>query len=259
MSLDTTLAFDIETVPDVEGGRRLYDLAGLGDADVASAMQHKRLQQRGTDFLSHHLQRIVAISCALRSPEGFRVWSLGKPDSDEKDLISRFFEGVERYKPTLVSWNGSGFDLPVLHYRALIHGISAPVYWDTGRHDRDAKWNNYLSRFHERHTDLMDVLAAYQNRAFAPLNEIAVLLGLPGKMGMDGSQVWDAYLSGRIAEIRNYCETDALNTYLIYLRFQQLRGLLGVKALADEQALVRKTLKASDMTHLRDFLDAWPA
>ncbi|MGH8459784.1 MAG: 3'-5' exonuclease, partial [Nevskiales bacterium] len=165
MSLDTTLAFDIETVPDVEGGRRLYDLAGLGDADVASAMQHKRLQQRGTDFLSHHLQRIVAISCALRSPEGFRVWSLGKPDSDEKDLISRFFEGVERYKPTLVSWNGSGFDLPVLHYRALIHGISAPVYWDTGRHDRDAKWNNYLSRFHERHTDLMDVLAAYQNRA----------------------------------------------------------------------------------------------
>lgn len=259
MSLDTTLAFDIETVPDVEGGRRLHDLEGLGDADVASAMQHKRLQQRGTDFLPHHLQRVVAISCALRSPEGFKVWSLGKPDSDEKDLINRFFEGIERYKPTLVSWNGSGFDLPVLHYRALVHGISAPAYWDTGRHDRDAKWNNYLGRYHERHTDVMDVLAAYQNRAFAPLDEIAVLLGLPGKMGMDGSKVWEAYLAGRIVDIRNYCETDALNTYLIYLRFQQLRGLLGVKALADEQALVRSTLKTADVTHLQDFLDAWPA
>lgn len=259
MSLDTTLAFDIETVPDVEGGRRLYDLEGLSDADVASAMQHKRLQQRGTDFLSHHLQRIVAISCALRSSEGFRVWSLGKPDSDEKDLIGRFFEGIERYKPTLVSWNGSGFDLPVLHYRALIHGISAPAYWDTGRHDREAKWNNYLGRYHERHTDVMDVLAAYQNRAFAPLDEIAVLLGLPGKMGMDGSKVREAYLAGRIVDIRNYCETDALNTYLIYLRFQQLRGLLGVKALADEQTLVRNTLKTADLSHLQDFLDAWPA
>jgi predicted PolB exonuclease-like 3'-5' exonuclease len=259
LSLDTTLAFDIETVPDVEGGRRLHDLDGLGDADVASAMQHTRLQQRGTDFLPHHLQRIVAISCALRSAEGFRVWSLGKPDADEKDLINRFFEGIERYKPSLVSWNGSGFDLPVLHYRALFHGISAPAYWDTGRHDRDAKWNNYLGRYHERHTDVMDVLAAYQNRAFAPLDEIAVLLGLPGKMGMDGSKVWEAFLAGRIADIRNYCETDALNTYLIYLRFQQLRGLLGAKALADEQALVRKTIKVAEASHLQDFLDAWPA
>jgi 3'-5' exonuclease len=258
LSLDTTLAFDIETIPDVEGGRRLYGLEGLSDADVATAMQHKRMQARGTDFLPHHHQRVVAVSCALRSPEGFRVWTLGKPDSDEKDIVSRFFEGIERYKPTLVTWNGSGFDLPVLHYRALLHGISAPAYWDTGRHDRDAKWNNYLGRFHERHTDVMDVLAAYQNRAFAPLDEIAVLLGFPGKMGMDGSQVWSAFQAGRIVDIRNYCETDALNTYLIYLRFQQLRGVLGVKALAEELALVRKTLQASDLMHLRDFLDAWP-
>ncbi len=258
MSLDTTLAFDIETVPDVEGGRRLYGLEGLSDADVATAMQHKRMQARGTDFLPLHLQRVVAISCAMRSADGFRVWTLGKADSDEKDLVGRFFEGIERYKPTLVTWNGSGFDLPVLHYRALVHGISAPAYWDTGRHERDAKWNNYLGRYHERHTDVMDVLAAYQNRAFAPLDEIAVLLGFPGKMGMDGSQVWDAYLAGRIVDIRNYCETDALNTYLIYLRFQQLRGVLGIKTLADELALVRKVLQSSDLTHLQEFLDAWP-
>ncbi|HXG28986.1 MAG TPA: 3'-5' exonuclease [Nevskiales bacterium] len=258
MSLDTTLAFDIETLPDIEGGRRLYGLEGLSDAEVAAAMQQLRLQARGSDFLPHHLQRVAAIACVLRSSEGLRVWSLGKPESDEKELITRFFEGIERYRPTLVSWNGSGFDLPVLHYRALIQGVSAPAYWDTGRHDREAKWNNYLGRYHERHTDVMDVLAAYQARAFAPLDEIAQLLGLPGKLGMDGSRVWESFLAGRIADIRNYCETDALNTYLIYLRFQHLRGLLGDQALAEEQALVRKTLKAAGQPHLQAFLDAWP-
>ena len=256
---ETILAFDIETIPDVEGGRRLYDLDGLSDADVASAIQHKRLQDRGTDFLPHHLQRVAAISCVLRSSEGLRVWSLGKPDSDEKDLITRFFEGIERYKPTLVTWNGSGFDLPVLHYRALMHGINAAVYWETGRNDREAKWNNYLNRYHERHTDLMDVLAGYSGRANAPLNEIALLLSLPGKMGLDGSQVWSTWLAGGIVDIRNYCETDALNTYLIYLRFQQMRGLLPAKILAEEQVLVRKTLEAAGADHLRAFLDAWPA
>lgn len=256
---ETILAFDIETVPDVVAGRKLLGLDGLDDENVAQAMMHKRLQERGNEFLPHHLQRVVAISCALRSPEGFRLWSLGKPDSDEGDLVVRFFEGIERYQPTLISWNGSGFDLPVLHYRALLLGVSAPAYWDTGRKDRESKFNNYISRFHERHTDVMDLLAGYQNRAFAPLNEIAVLLGLPGKMGMDGSQVWPAFLAGDINDIRNYCETDVLNTYLIYLRFQRMRGLLDEKSLADEQALVRKTLTESGLVHQQAFLDGWPA
>ena len=103
--------------------------------------------------------------------------------------MQRFFDGIEKYTPQLVSWNGSGFDLPVLHYRALVHGIPGCCYWDTGENDREFKFNNYLARFHARHTDLMDVLAGYQNRAWAPLDEIAQLCGLPGKLGMDGSQV----------------------------------------------------------------------
>jgi predicted PolB exonuclease-like 3'-5' exonuclease len=257
--MDTTLSFDIETIPDVEGGRRLYGLEGLSDAAVARAMMLKRTQDRGNDFLPLHLHRVAAISCALRSPDGFRVWSLGKPDEDEAGLIRRFFEGVERYRPTLVSWNGGGFDLPVLHYRSLVRGISAPVYWDTGRHDRDFKWNSYLGRYHERHTDLMDVLSGYQPRASAPLDDIAVLLGLPGKMGMHGSLVWDAWQAGRIDDIRNYCETDVLNTYLVYLRFQQLRGLLDAKQYASETALVRSSLKDSGLPHLLAFAAAWRA
>lgn len=254
---ENILAFDIETIPDVELGRRLHGLDGLPDEDVAGAMMQLRMQERGTAFLPPHQQRVVAISVALRSADGFKVLSLGGADADEPEIIQRFFDGIEHYKPTLVSWNGSGFDLPVLHYRSLRHGLAAACYWDTGRNDRELKFNNYLGRYHERHTDLMDVLSGYQARASAPLEEIALLLGLPGKMGMDGSQVWGAYRAGRIADIRNYCETDVLNTYLVYLRFQQVRCLLDPATLAEEQALVRNTLQASGAPHLQAFADAW--
>lgn len=252
------LIFDIETVPDVEGGRRLYDLDGLSDKEVADVMHHMRRQETGdSDFLRLHLQRVVAISAVLRSGDGLRVWSLGEPDAPEAELVQRFFDGIEKYVPTLVSWNGGGFDLPVLHYRALRHGVQAPRYWDTGDGDREFKWSNYLSRYHWRHIDLMDVLAAYQPRACAPLDQIATLLGFPGKMGMSGAKVWEHFLAGDIAGIRNYCETDVLNTYLVYLRFELMRGTLSPQAYAQECQRVRDTLAADGREHLQAFLQAW--
>jgi predicted PolB exonuclease-like 3'-5' exonuclease len=250
--------FDIETVPDVAAGRALSGLDGLDDANVARAMFHKRAEESGgSEFLRHHLQRIVAISVVLQTPDKFKVWSLGEPDSPEEELLRRFFDGIERFVPTLVSWNGSGFDLPVIHYRSLLHGVAAPRYWDTGGDDRDFRWNNYLNRYHERHTDLMDVLAAYQPRAAVRLDEVATLLGFPGKMGMDGSQVWETFLAGGIEAIRNYCETDVLNTYLVYLRFQLLRGQLDVKSHAAACLRVRDSLAAESKPHLDEFLENW--
>jgi predicted PolB exonuclease-like 3'-5' exonuclease len=250
--------FDIETVPDVAAGRRLYDLDGLDDRDVGRVMFHKRAEETGgSEFLRHHLHRIVAISVVLRTPDRFRVWTLGDTDAPEQELLQRFFDGIDRFTPTLVSWNGSGFDLPVIHYRSLLHGVAAPRYWDTGGTDRDFKWNNYISRYHERHTDVMDVLSGYQPRASAKLDEIATLLGFPGKMGMSGAHVWDSYLAGDIEGIRNYCETDVLNTYLVFQRFQLIRGHLsteGYNAVCDE---VRRELKAQDKSHLNEFLANW--
>ena len=252
-------SFDIETVPDVDFGRRLWDLGELADDEVATAMFFKRLQATGSEFLPLHQHRIVAISVALRTGDSFRVWSLGDEDADEAELVRRFFDGIERYTPDLVSWNGGGFDLPVLHYRALKHGIQAPRYWETGDVNKEFKWNNYLNRYHSRHTDLMDVLAAYQVRATASLEHTAVLLGLPGKLGMSGDKVWDKYQEGGIREIRNYCETDVLNTWLIFLRFELMRGNLDEAGLQRECDLVRDTLSAMDQTHLNEFLAAWAA
>ncbi|HZV97720.1 MAG TPA: 3'-5' exonuclease, partial [Methylophilaceae bacterium] len=219
-----TLIFDIETIPDTEGLKKLHDLPAETSAeDVAKIAFHKRRQLNGGEFLPLHQHRVVAISCALREGDNFKVWTLGSPDEPEGQIIQRFYDGIDKYKPNLVSWNGGGFDLPVLHYRALVNNVTACCYWDMGDDDRDFKWNNYISRYHMRHLDLMDLMALYQPRANAPLDEIAQLCGFPGKLGMDGSKVWEAYKNGEIAAIRNYCETDVANTYLVYLRFQRMR------------------------------------
>lgn len=250
-------SFDIETVPDVEFGRRMWNLDELSDENVGRAMMFMRQQQTGSEFLPLHQHRVVAISVALRTGDSFRVWSLGDENSDEEEIVRRFFDGIERYAPDLVSWNGSGFDLPVLHYRALKHGIQAPRYWEVGDSDREYKWNNYLGRFHWRHVDLMDVLAGYQHRGRASLDQMAVMLGFPGKLGMSGDKVWDCWLGGGIREIRNYCETDVLNTWLIYLRFEFMRGNLDAAGIEREYSLMRDALAAMGQPHLDEFLSAW--
>jgi hypothetical protein len=256
--LNPVLSFDIETIPDIAGVRQLYDLPEtLVDREVAEFAFQKQRAKNGSDFLPHHLQRIIVISCAMRSDDGFRVWSLAEPRSGEGEIIQRFFDGIGKYTPQIVSWNGGGFDLPVLHYRGLIHGVAAPRYWDLGEDDRDFKWNNYISRYHTRHLDLMDLLAMYQPRANAPLDELAKLMGLPGKLGMDGSAVWGAWCDGQIDAIRDYCETDVVNTWLVYLRFQQMRGQLTAKAHAEEVEVVRQALAKLDAPHWREFLAAW--
>ena len=254
------LAFDIETIPDTAGIRKLHDLpADLSDNEVAEFAFQKRRAASGSDFLPLHLQRVIVISCALREAERFSVWSLAEPKLKEAEIIQRFYDGIEKFTPQIVSWNGGGFDLPVLHYRGLIHNVAAPRYWDQGEDDRDFKWNNYISRYHSRHLDLMDLLALYQPRANAPLDELAKLMGLPGKLGMDGSAVWGAWQEGRIDEIRDYCETDVVNTFLVYLRFQRLRGVLAAKAFEAEVKAVREALEGMKQSHWQAFLAAWDA
>lgn len=256
------LVFDIETIPDVAGLRRLNDLpAELSDDEVAELGFQQRRAKTGRDFLQLHLQRVVTISCVLRTSEGLKVWSLSEPDLNEGAIIQRFFDGIEKFTPQIVSWNGSGFDLPVLHYRGMLHGVAAPRYWDLGDGDyadsRDFKWNNYISRYHMRHLDLMDLLALYNARANAPLDDLAKLFGFPGKLGMDGGKVWEAWQAGKSTEIRDYCETDVINTYLVYNRFRRLRGELTAAEETAEVEFVKAQLGKIGAAHWQEFLAAW--
>ncbi|HEU5178806.1 MAG TPA: 3'-5' exonuclease, partial [Burkholderiales bacterium] len=170
------LAFDIETVPDVAGLRRLHDLpADLPDNDVAELAFQKRRVQTGNDFLPPHLQRVIVVSCVARDEEGVKIFSIAEPERDEKAIIHRFFDAIERKVPQLVSWNGKGFDIPVLNHRALIHGVCCPRFWENGDEDQAFRYNNYTNRYQTRHLDLMDQLAMFNSRGFAPLDDIARL------------------------------------------------------------------------------------
>lgn len=250
--------FDIETVPDVNAGRILHKLDDtLSDEEVAQIMFRQALEDTGQQFVKLPLHKIVAISALYRRGDQLKVWSLGEEQSSEKEIVQRFFDGIEKYGPQLVSWNGSGFDLPVLQYRALFLKVMAKKYFETGESDASFKWNNYINRYHQRHLDLMDLMAAFQTRANASLNDIASLLGFPGKFGMDGSKVWDTYLNGGIKAIRDYCETDVINTYCVYLRFQLLRGHIDEKTLEHELSFLRETLSEMNAPHINDFLEAW--
>ena len=251
--MSAKLVLDIETVPDAEMGRGLYGLDGLDEGEVMRAMLHHYQQRTGLEFLPPIQHKVVAIGVVLRNDEGVRPLVLGEEDAKESELIMRFFRGLGHYVPDLVTWNGAAFDLPVLNFRALRHEIQAKNYWETGVNDRAFRFNNYLSRFHWRHTDLMDALSGFQGRGRPSLREACALLGLPGKNLMEGSSVMDAYLEGKIGDIRRYCLEDALNTYLVSIHFDYLRGNLSQDSLDDEYGLLIDALKASGEQHLTEF------
>ena len=245
------LIFDIETVPDTSGGAKLLELEGLSKKDIIKAMEHTQFQKSGTMFQPLHLHKIVAISVLYKNNEKLSLLSLGDEDSEESDLLNLFFSAIDKYQPQLVSWNGKGFDSPVVHYRALIHGVSSIKYWDKGDDDREFKWNNYLNRYHDRHLDLMDVMSGYKKPA--SLTDIAQLIGAPGKYGIDGSKVTDYYLANDIKKIRDYCETDVLNTYFVFLRYQLISNNItrdNYKKLLEE---IFSFLDKSDKEHWKEF------
>jgi len=251
------LVFQIKTIPDIDSGRKLYDLHDLTDKDVANVMLHKRRQEVGHERLKVHLQKIVSISVAMRTAEHFSVWTLGEKNVDEKGMVEQFFALIDGYTPNLVSWNGKDFDLPVLHYRALLYGLNAKRYWEMGGQVEKFKFNNYLNRYHDRHLGLMDVLAGYESHAHAPLNEMATMLGFPGNLSKPQGDVWDDYLAGKITAINERCETDVINIYLVFLRFEMMRGRLDADEYALECQVVRKSLQAESKPHLTQFDQGW--
>ena len=187
------LAFDLETIPDAAGIRAVLDLPdSLSDADAAEAALKMRRQATGREeaFLQLPLHRVAVISCVLRTPDaaepedGLKIFSLCEPRYDEKSAVAMFFKIVDKYTPRLVSWNGGGFDLPVLHYRAMAHGVAARRYWQADGIDaRGDKfhYNRYTSRYHDRHLDLMDSLAMYQPGRVCKAGRHGKVVRLAGK------------------------------------------------------------------------------
>jgi len=215
------IVWDIETVPDIKGFAAANGLGGQTDDEIRAAM--------GDKFPKHIYHSIVCIGALVAHQENGRwiVDALGAPhvgERSEKLLISSFVDRIAELSPQLITFNGSSFDLPVLRYRAMAHGLAAP-----GLAARP-----YYNRYSEDAIDLCDVLSSFTSQGKAKLHEIACVMGLPGKPdGMSGSEVEQYYREGRIREIAAYCESDVVNTYRLWLRYELFRGRLSV---ADFQA-----------------------
>jgi len=266
MQHQSLFVFDIETVPDTE---TVSNLTGFTDTDEAARRQeleryHLEITDGRNPFPRQPFHRVVAISfleAEIERDGGREAYHLrelrsgGEAGFDEAQLVDGFFKYFERLKPRLVSFNGRGFDLPVLKYRAMRHGISARYL-----HAAGDKWSSYTSRYAaDWHCDLMEVLSDYGASARVRLNEVCATFGFPGKFGIDGSDVAGMVDQGRTEDVRNYCETDVLNTYLVYLRYQLHTGVLDLdgynRAVADVIALIEASRE--DHPHRGEFLAAW--
>ena len=266
MQHQNLFVFDIETVPDVDA---VPNLTGFDDADVAARRQeleryHLEITDGKNPFPRQPFHKVVAISFLEAEierdgdTEAYLLRELrsgGEAGFDEKQLLEGFFAYFQRLKPRLVSFNGRGFDLPVLKYRAMVHGVSAPWLYRAGD-----KWNSYTQRYStDWHCDLLDVLSDHGASARVKLNEVSAVMGFPGKFGVSGAEVAGMVDDGRIEDVRHYCETDVLNTYLVYLRLMLHKGTVRLdgynRAIADIVSLIES--EGAERPYLKDFMEAW--
>lgn len=249
------LVFDIETIPDIGTGRRLYpELKDLSDDDALTALIALRQAEAGNDFMRLPLHKIACLSFLWVENGEFSLHSLALDRLTEADILRKFFRAFAK-KPVLVSWNGSGFDVPVLLYRALHHKISAPALFNS------ANKPDYLYRYGEMHVDLMDKMSLYNGYSKQKLDTIAALCGFAGKGEIDGSQVVPMVQSGDWQKLTTYCESDVLNTWLIYLRWLILTGKADLDGcemmIAQTHEFVSKIKNADNTLRHERFLNAW--
>jgi 3'-5' exonuclease len=208
------MVWDLETIPDIGGFARANNLIDKSPDEIRTAI--------GDDFpkLIYHSIICIGALVARRVQSGWEVQAVGAPhvgQRPEKELIESFVNKIAQISPQLVSYNGCGFDLPVLRYRAMLHKVFAP-----GMHNRA-----YFHRYTDDNVDLCDVLSSFSYGAKVKLDELSRIMGLPGKPdGIDGSQVEKYFNAGRIQDIADYCRSDVINTYRLWLRHELFRGRL---------------------------------
>lgn len=219
--------FDIETIPDT---KLLQEIHGYTGSDEEIALQAIKAQEEksGSGFLPHIFHKIVAISAVIADEFGtFRKVS-SMDGKNEKELVGDFLKFLDSHNPKLVSFNGRGFDVPLLMLRALQYNLTCKAYFEVENRELSKnKWENYRSRYSDRfHIDLMDSLSEFGAVRGLKLDHICTMAGLPGKYDVSGDQVMELYFSDKLEKIKEYCESDVLNTYWLYLKYELLKGNL---------------------------------
>ena len=229
------IVWDVETVPDLDAVARCFDLP-VGDSAAAK-------DQIGEKFPKHLWHKIVCIGALIASRhEGvWQVDAVGAPhigQRNEAALIQTFVDRIATRKPTLVTFNGNSFDLPVLRYRAMLHRINA----------EGLSARPYFHRYSSESIDLCDVLASFSGNGKATLHEICRTFGLEGKPGgIDGSKVSEFVENGQIEEVAAYCESDVVNSYRVWLIHELFCGRLSKEQYDASENALHEKLRAREV------------
>lgn len=263
MILDKLFVFDIETIPDTD---ILENLTGSGTRDVIKKRQeleeyHIQVSG-GNPFPRQPFHRVVSVSILIADiikKEGYEFYDIVKfgtissLDNSEDEIVRKFFDYLCKNTPKMVSYNGRTFDIPVMKYRAMKYCIPIEKLYKAGD-----KWNSYMQRYStDWHCDLLEVLSDFGTSARCKMNEVCSILGIPGKIGVDGSKVADLFDCGSLKEIDDYCETDVLNTYLIYLNYALLAGLINYDGFITMSRNIINYLENKNLPHFTEFLEEW--
>jgi len=259
--------FDIETVPDLKAAKNLLDLPSADTEELRDALvkYHLHITDGKNSFLRQPFHQVICISfleCKIeRDFNGQEIYHIadlrsgGDLASTESDLVKGFFSHLKKNFSRLVSFNGKNFDLPVLKYAAMKNEVEAGWLYKSGD-----KWNNYNQRYSlDWHCDLAEAFSDFGTSAKVKMNELCAAFNLPGKIGVDGSQVMQMFDEGKLQEIRNYCETDVINTYLLYLVYQHHNGSISRETFVKSKNNLREYLEKNSATkpHFAEFLAVW--
>lgn len=258
--------FDIETIPDDDAAVPLVgDVSPNIEAKRAALTNyHLEITDGKNPFLRQPFHKVVAISFLVakisknyHNQEEYllkEIRSGGTVKSSEKDLIKGFFQTINKLKPRIISFNGRTFDIPVLKYRAMKYGISGELF-----HTLGTRYESYNNRYATGwHCDLIDTLSDFGASARVKLNEVCAIFGYPGKIGVDGSKVTTMYDNNELAGIRDYCETDVLNTYLVYLRYVlHIEKISKAEYNKNIQDVIFFLENNKDKPHFQEFLQMW--
>jgi 3'-5' exonuclease len=266
---DTLWAFDAEWVPDPCAGRLLYHLPDtMPDAEVIAEMWRHggATPEEPQPFLKLALCRVVSIAAVMRRvrKDGhvqLELLSLPRAnafDTSEAVLLATFLNAVGTHTPQLVGFNSHAADLKIMIQRGIIQGIRVPDFCK--RPDKPWDGQDYFARYGEAHLDLKELVSSF-GKGTPSLHELAVLSGIPGKMDVAGDDVAAMWLAGDIGKIVAYNETDALSTYLLWLRVAHFAGFFTPEQYEEEQerarTLIAEKTAQPGYGHLAAYREAW--
>jgi len=239
--------FDCETIPDTTLIRKIFNIDEPKSYElIKRAQEEYSKSHNGSTFLPLPYHKVVTISAVIakNSGEFIKVGDFGKGSEVEEDIIRHFFEFIEEKNPKLVSFNGRGFDMPMLLIRAMKYNISFPTWFEESNPNiKKSKWENYRQRYSEEfHTDLLDSLGGFGAIRNLKLDLLCSMADIPGKYDVSGEQVVDLYYSGELDKIREYCQSDVLNTYWLWLKYELLKGSITLGGYKEALRSMKKKL-----------------